>query len=188
MHQTCNCPRCAAVGRKIGAMNYEETQNWDVNGSYRESGIIFGKTGSYSENGQAQTRRASRFDEPEPYIVDSSAKIIHYVIVIIVMASLPMVMSFLISESQIPMPGLVNFLDNYGSIISAVVAAIYLFAMLKTTQEDAKLENQLNTEVWPKQLKRYNELYYCYKCHSIYDANGQVNDANPIGFQEMMNT
>lgn len=191
----CNCPRCSSIGRSVGAMNYEETQLWDTSGSYRESGLISSKNGSYSEHGTSQSKRAATFEEPQPYSINSSSHIVTGAIVIFALFMLPTMLSMVSSIAGVDsannkLPSfdfITNFISNYWGLISLPIVFCIIFSIKNRSDNDEILQTKLNTEVWPKQLARYNELYYCYNCHSLYDNKNNVEDANSIGFNKMMN-
>jgi hypothetical protein len=187
----CSCPRCSSIGQSVGAMNYNETQLWDTSGNFRESGLVFGKSGNYSEHTQSQSKRAATFEEPQPYCVNSSSKVIPIVLIFISLVSIPLLMNMLGAITGQPAPNvnftlITNFIEDHWSFVIFPIAFYLIFSIKNTLLNDEKLENQLNTEVWPKQLALYNQLSYCSKCHCLFDSEGKVENANPVGFQKMM--
>lgn len=203
-YKVCNCPKCHHAGISVGAMHYRETQQWHKSGTFSGSGIGIGTGGigvgfgggTYSESGEIATKRANKFAEPGRYEVPFLHLILPLIIVIFAINSLPMFMN--IMQSMIAANGqnthsaqlnidsiqpVINFFNYY---IAPVYIVFLLFKIIRTMKKAQEQEEHLNTEVYPKQLDRYNELRYCENCHTLYDHNNNAENANEFGMQKMM--
>lgn len=191
----CVCPNCKATNtRSVAAMNYAETQVWNKSGTFSGAGVGFGAGGPslvvgggrYQERGRSATRRAATFDEPERAntpIIRMLALGGLMVLGFIVVASLV--------ESAEPAVGrglaqLDNLAVTVAKWVAPIAAALLLFFVGAKVVAAVRRDEEHNANAYPELMARYQELYYCERCHSLVDARGNANDAHERGFQAMM--
>ena len=195
--QQCSCPRCNAVGRSVGAMNYSETQVWDRSGRFSGSGvgittggIGFGVgSGSYTEHGEAASKRAATFSEPERISLPILPVVGFMLFAAIAVKIGPSMLAVIAPPGGDAGGTSVDMFDAFrpvaevvGSIGGVAMVGLALYRFFKMQKE----EDRLNETVYPAQLARYQELQYCENCHSIFDRRGNSADANENGFSAMM--
>lgn len=197
----CKCPRCNSTGQSVAAMNYRETQVWDKSGRFSGSGVgitsgglgVGFASGSYSEEGTMQSKRAKTFDEPSAVLKPVAGVLFVALFVAIIYNSAPDVIGTVIESSgnsyahkspatEAMTDGILTIL-KYAAPVAGLALLIGAFARaMRNNDENIKT---LET-TYPKQLARYNELQYCENCHSLFDSKNRSADANNIGFDQMM--
>ncbi len=194
---TCTCPRCNSAGRSVAAMNYAETQRWDKRGTFSGSGVGIGTGGigvgfgggTYSEHGEQQTKRADVFEEPAQFVKPVFGVVVFGMIAMAAYSLAPSLLGDMVatsSGSTDPMSKLSSNLMPVLTVIAPVVALLIGGVAVTTALRNQKEEDRLNKEVWPKQVRRYNQLRYCENCHILFDSQGRSADGSELGFAQMM--
>lgn len=187
----CNCPRCGSKGRSVAAMNYKETSFWNVSKEYHEFGLIFSKNGVIHEQGIMQTKRAARFDEPQRYTVDNTSKMIPaFISIVFCIFGFPMIFNMLSTSGggnpNINIEDFFKVIEPYWPFVAIPLVMLYGFNIFSRLKKDEAEEYELNAKVLPQEIKRYNEILYCYQCHSLYDDRKNIEDGSSEGFNAMM--
>jgi hypothetical protein len=145
----CNCPRCNAVGRSVGAMNYAETKVWDKSGSFSGSGVGIGTggigvgvgSGTYSEHGQIASKRAAAFDEPAPFKLPIGAILGVAVFAALAIKAAPDVLGSMMPENYsgqgaAPFQALLQYWPLFAGVGSAVILGMGLHRFFSMTKEE----------------------------------------------------
>lgn len=191
----CACPNCGATNtRSVAAMNYAETQMWNRSGTFSGSGVGFGAGGAslvagggrYQERGRSATKRAATFDEPEradtpilPFVVIGGAMAMGVTFV-------PGLAESVGSGAGAGLPQLADVASTILKWAAPITGALLLASVIVKALEAVRRDDEHNAIAYPEQLARYQELYYCERCHSLVDARGNANDATERGFHAMM--
>lgn len=202
-YTVCNCPRCNHLGISVAAMHYKETQQWHKSGSFSGSGGVVGTfgiglgsgNGSYSENGEAATKRANTFSAPERISLSSDAIVLGALMTIVALVSVPFMLDLaqaMGNNAHVPIENMSLFfkvkslIQQYWPFVALPLMFILILKLITGVKKVEQQESLLNQTIYPKQLARYNELRYCENCNSIYDHNAYAEDANEIGMNKMM--
>lgn len=194
---TCTCPRCNSAGRSVAAMNYAETQRWDKRGTFSGSGVGIGAGGigvgfgggTYSEHGEQQTKRADVFEEPARFAKPVLGVVFFGMVAMAAYSSGPSLLGDMFAASSSdsePMTKLSSSLMPVLTVVGPILALLIGGITLMTALRNQKEEDQLNKEIWPKQIHRYNQLRYCESCHILFDSKGRSADGSELGFSQMM--
>lgn len=180
-------------------MNYRETQQWEKDGSFSGDVVGVGSfglglgmgSGSYSETGTMATKRAATFEEPQPYQLPYASVVFFGIGLAVALSLLPKIAEFMLAQggASYAHNGIAKLKDAYLYILPGVSVIAVTFLLINSwnrAEANRKREEKLNAEVYPKQLKRYNELLYCESCHCLFDGKGNSEDANQLGFHRMM--
>lgn len=203
----CKCPKCSQGGRSVAAMNYSETRYWDKYGRFSGSGIGFGtggigvgfSSGTYSEHGKAQSKRARVFEEPAPIHVSLLPIVLPFILLCVAVTGIPTAMNVvgsiapggMVTGDSTPLlpiwdagKALTGVLTYVGPIFLAFIG----WTVFKRFRAAAERESYLNSQVLPGIRDRYNSLYYCEGCNLLFDSRGIHQPANSSGFNTMLRT
>jgi hypothetical protein len=182
-------------------MHYKETMVWDKHGTFSGSGIGIGTGGvgvgmgggSYHEEGEAATKRAKTFSEPEPIHLPFFRVILFGIAIAVALRSIPTMIGIVLAfAGEDPsghidgMKSLLDLMSNYVGYATLPLGLLVLWNSWRQAQANKREEDRLNSTVYQAQLARYNQLQYCEGCHSLFDNSGNVRNANPLGFAQMM--
>ncbi len=189
---TCTCPRCNSAGRSVAAMNYAETQRWEKRGAFSGAGVGIGTGGigigfgggTYSERGEQKTKRADVFDEPSRFSNPFFSVVLFGGLTMGAYCLVPdLLESMSTSSGTDPM---FNRLMPLLAVVTPVAMLLTGVMSVVRALKNQKEEDRLNNEVWPKQVRRYNQLQYCENCHILFDAQGHSADGSEQGYAQMM--
>lgn len=198
----CNCPRCSGHGRNVAAMNYKETQYWDKYGTFSGAGVGIGTGGigvgvgggSYSEHGEAQSKRARVFEEPQPFKPQYALIIVPFIFIAFGLNNFPMVANMLNGSDdsaaqtsfQVKMQATLDTLLHVVEYVAPVMLLFLAVSVFRRVNAEHERTYRLNETVYPRLLERYNNLYYCTACSVIYDRDGNSQTASRPGFDRML--
>ena len=81
---------------------------------------------------------------------------------------------------------ILNIVSFFNYYISPIFCLLIFYKIISTTFQANKEEEDLNNNIYPQDLKRYNEIRYCENCNTIFDNHNNYEDANSIGMKKMM--
>lgn len=198
----CKCPLCSDPGKSVAAINYAETQRWVKHGSFSGAGVGIGTGGlgvgvgggTYAEQGELQTKRADIFEEPAQFTKPVFGLVLFGAIGALMYSFIPTMFGALMPATSVQASGNGLNLDQVAralapvlSVVGPLVGLLFGGVMLMRASNNQQEEDELNAEVLPKQIERYNQLRYCEACHVLFDNQGRSEQGNAIGFGKMMN-
>lgn len=189
------CPKCNSIGQSVAAINYNQTQTSEEEGSFSGLGVGMAPTGptpvfgggSYGSTNTTQTKLAKIFKEPQKKNDSFYAAL--GVITIALCGSF--ILFFLIdyladnkSKNNENIQSVFNFIHTplfiYLLIVTTSVATLYYFLTY------LKKDNDYNNNIYPKEITRFNELRYCENCHIIFDNNQNHEVASDEGYSKIL--
>jgi len=203
MNESMKCPECKAEGRYVAAIHYEETTTSNSRGYASGSGVgvgmggdagVFAGGGSTCSTSVSQTERAKLFPPPEATISEEArSEFRKGALLFALIPFLSLGYSLSVSDAKTEphlktIASALEFIDPpWVFFIGTMIAlAVFTQAFFRSGKLKEKMD-KVNNESLPKRIKRYNEIIYCGKCHTLYTLNNESTKATDEGFQSLMN-
>lgn len=205
------CPKCGNEGMSLSAIYSKETSETNGSADITGSGLMFGTgglglglgMGSADIHTITQTERAKMFTKPrmiQPSIGNGLFMIAGGIAMVIAFEYLPVILNGIAgaasaSSGASSPPDIEAFASLYSLITNPYVIAVYAIITLGVTLFTGKKEinnaikeaDDYNQHVFPKIQAKYEDIFYCEHCNTLFDEKGNNAPGNKDGLSKLMN-